>query len=202
MPMPASGQVSSCSTANNASRDGGASPKRWRRLCSSQQKMSSLSVLPTGMKSPSSTGWNCGRLPLCANTQYRPHSSRMKGCVFSSETMPCVALRICAMTLSEWIGQLRTSSAIDDCAEGCGSRNRRTPLPSKKAMPQPSAWTSVSPPRFWNPVKEKQMSVGVLQFMPNSWHIAYPYLCSEAHGQIDRLYVFGQAADRDAPYSG
>jgi len=41
---------------------------------------------------------------------------------------------------------------------------------SEEGDPLPSAWTSVPPPRFWNPVKEKQMSVGMLQFIPNSWH--------------------------------
>ena len=45
-----------------------------------------------------------GRLPLCAYTQYCPHSSRWNGWVFSSDTTPCVALRMCAMTLSERIG--------------------------------------------------------------------------------------------------
>jgi hypothetical protein len=53
----------------------------------------------------------------------------------------------------------------------CGSRNTRTPRPSKKAIPQPSPWISVSPPRAWKPAKEKQMSVGVLQFIPKSWHM-------------------------------
>ena len=37
--------------------------------------------------------------------------------------------------------------------------------------PQPSPWISVSPPRAWKPAKEKQMSVGVLQFIPKSWHM-------------------------------
>jgi hypothetical protein len=39
-------------------------------------------------------------------------------------------------------------------------------------MPQPSVWWSVRPPRWANPVKLKVTSVGVLQFIPSSWHMA------------------------------
>src|SRR5476649_2089470 len=48
----------------------------------------------------------------------------------------------------------------------------RTPAPSKKAMPQPSWWVSVRPPRRAKPVKLNTMSVGTLQFMARSWHMA------------------------------
>jgi hypothetical protein len=66
---------------------------------------------------------------------------------------------------------LRTSSATGEWALAFGSRKTRTPRPSKKAIPQPSPCTSVRPPRAWKPAKEKQMSVGVLQFIPSSWHM-------------------------------
>ena len=48
------------------------------------------------------------------------------------------------------------------------STNRRRPLPSKKAMPQPSAWWSVLPPRWQKPVKLNEASVGVAQLRPRS----------------------------------
>jgi hypothetical protein len=38
-------------------------------------------------------------------------------------------------------------------------------------MPQPSAWWSVRPPRWAKPVKLNVTSVGVLQFIPSSWHM-------------------------------
>ena len=36
-------------------------------------------------------------------------------------------------------------------------------------MPHPSRWISVSPPRRAKPRNEKEKSVGVRQFIPNSW---------------------------------
>lgn len=38
--------------------------------------------------------------------------------------------------------------------------------------PQPSACTSVAPPRWVKPLKLNWKSVGVLAFMPRIWHIA------------------------------
>src|SRR5689334_4217548 len=55
--------------------------------------------------------------------------------------------------------------------EGLASKKVRQPFPSKKAIPQPSRWSSVFPPRAEKPSKEKQMSVGTLQFIPSSWHM-------------------------------
>ena len=54
--------------------------------------------------------------------------------------------------------------------------NKRTPLPSKKPIPKPSAWWSVMPPRRRKPSKENMMSVGVLQFMPSSWHMVLTFI--------------------------
>ena len=48
------------------------------------------------------------------------------------------------------------------------SMNRRRPRPSKKAMPQPSAWWSVAPPRWQKPEKLKDASVGVAQLRASS----------------------------------
>jgi hypothetical protein len=45
---------------------------------------------------------------------------------------------------------------------------QRTPAPSKKAMPKPSLCSSA---RVEKPVKLNTMSVGVLPFIPSSWHI-------------------------------
>jgi hypothetical protein len=39
-------------------------------------------------------------------------------------------------------------------------------------MPQPSLWWSVLPARCEKPLKLKLISVGVLQFIPSSWHMA------------------------------
>src|SRR6185436_12578792 len=49
------------------------------------------------------------------------------------------------------------------------STKRRTPLSSKKAMPKPSLCSSA---RVAKPVKLNITSVGVLAFMPRSWHMA------------------------------
>src|SRR4051812_26133338 len=51
----------------------------------------------------------------------------------------------------------------------CASTKSRTPAPSKKAMPNPSLCSSA---RRAKPVKLNTRSVGVLAFMPRSWHIA------------------------------
>src|SRR5574343_835351 len=116
----------------------------------------------------------------------------MKGWVFSRPIAPWVALRICAITLQERIGYWRTSSATGEVLDGCGSRKSRVPLPSKKAMPQPSEWTSVAPPRAWNPLNEKQMSVGTLQFMPKSWQILHtPYFVRDnVHAMATTAYSY------------
>jgi hypothetical protein len=53
----------------------------------------------------------------------------------------------------------------------CASTNSRTPEPSKKAIPNPSLCSSA---RVQKPVKLNTMSVGVLAFMPSSWHMAPP----------------------------
>ena len=76
-----------------------------------------------------------------------------------------------ATTASERMGWRRTSSATTEVRAGSASWKRRQPRPSKKAMPQPSACTSVPPPRAEKPEKEKQASVGTLQLIPRSWHM-------------------------------
>src|SRR5690606_18885562 len=38
-------------------------------------------------------------------------------------------------------------------------------------MPQPSVWSAVRPARWAKPVKLNVTSVGVLAFMPSSWHM-------------------------------
>src|SRR5215471_3457898 len=67
---------------------------------------------------------------------------------------------------------------MGEVVEGCESRNVRQPRPSKNAIPHPSAWSAVLPPRAQNPSKEKQMSVGTLQFIPSSWHMDIRMLAS------------------------
>ena len=51
----------------------------------------------------------------------------------------------------------------------CASTIKRTPAPSKNAMPKPSLCSSA---RVAKPVKLNITSVGVLAFMPSSWHMA------------------------------
>jgi len=64
--------------------------------------------------------------------------------------------------LSGWLSYVRT-----DYRDSLSNESH----PSKKAMPQPSLWSSVFPPRAENPSKEKQISVGTLQFIPSNWHM-------------------------------
>ena len=47
------------------------------------------------------------------------------------------------------------------------------PSLSKKAMPQPSAWWSVLPPRCENPEKLSVRLAGRWLFIPRSWHILF-----------------------------
>src|SRR5689334_24883589 len=82
---------------------------------------------------------------------------------------PCVALRMWATMCLLWIGKRRTMSATGDVRALCASTSRRTPGPSKNAMPKPSLCSSA---RVEKPVKLNITSVGVLAFMPSSWHIA------------------------------
>src|SRR4051812_34695341 len=63
------------------------------------------------------------------------------------------------------------SWATGDSLAGWWSTKWRSPTPSKNAMPQPSAWWSVLPPRCAKPEKLNVTSVGVLQFIPSSWHM-------------------------------
>ena len=60
----------------------------------------------------------------------------------------------------------------------------------KKPIPKPSAWWSVMPPRRRKPSKENMMSVGVLQFMPSSWHMALTFIFGVF---IGLLWCIGQA---------
>src|SRR4029078_4114914 len=60
-------------------------------------------------------------------------------------------------------------SATGELRALCASTSRRTPGPSKNAMPKPSLCSSA---RVDKPVKLNPRSVGVLAFMPSSWHIA------------------------------
>ena len=80
-----------------------------------------------------------GSVPLCAKTKWRPHSTRLNGCVFSSDARPRVFRRTCAIASSVLIGWLRMNSAIDagagrasapgSCARTC---RRRAPAPSRR----------------------------------------------------------------------
>jgi hypothetical protein len=79
------------------------------------------------------------------------------------------------MTFSDLIGYRLISSAIGEAMAAWWSTKWRTPAPSKKAMPQPSWWVSVRPPRWAKPVKLKTMSVGTLQFMASNWHMGQAY---------------------------
>jgi hypothetical protein len=72
----------------------------------------------------------CGSVPLCANAKWRPHSTRLKGCVFSSDARPRVLRRTCAIASSVLIGWLRMNSAITLVQAGVGSRKLRANLPS------------------------------------------------------------------------
>src|SRR5437764_14533880 len=85
------------------------------------------------------------------------------------------------------------SSATGDSHAGWWSTKCRKPAPSKNAMPQPSAWWSVRPPRCAKPEKLNVTSVGVLQFIPSSWHMGL--FCPQAPRRDD-----GQAAnEREEP---
>jgi len=74
----------------------------------------------------------------------------------------------------DFIGYSLTSLAIGDLKEGSVSRKVLQAFPSKNAIPQPSSWSAVFPPLSQKPSKEKQISVGTLQFIPSSWHIGSP----------------------------
>lgn len=43
----------------------------------------------------------------------------------------------------------------------------------KKVIPKPSEWVLVKPARWRKPSKEKTISVGTLQFIPNNWHMIF-----------------------------
>src|SRR5260221_9615841 len=73
-----------------------------------------------------------------------------------------------AMMFWLWIGKRRTISATGEVRALCASTSRRTPAPSKNAMPKPSLCSSA---RVAKPVKLNITSVGVLAFRPSSWHI-------------------------------
>ena len=69
---------------------------------------------------------------------------------------------------------LRTEKCRTICATGevralCASTIRRTPAPSKNAKPKPSLYSWA---RAAKPVKPNITAVGVLAFVPGSWHIA------------------------------
>ena len=91
------------------------------RSCSIiQQNACSLSVSPSGSSTRSRRCFTCGRVPLCANVKWRPHNTRLNGCVFSSDARPRVLRRTCAIASSVLIGCLRMNSAIDAGARGRG----------------------------------------------------------------------------------
>jgi hypothetical protein len=52
--------------------------------------------------------------------------------------------------------------------------NSRPQIYRRDVALTPSRCLSVRPPRACKPVKEKQISVGVLQFMPSNWHMGAP----------------------------
>ena len=88
--------------------------------------------------------------------------------MFSSRTSPCVALRMWAMTWRLRMGYSRTMAATGEVVAGAASMKCRRPRPSKKAMPKPSLCSTA---RVAKPVKLNTRSVGVLAFMPSSWHM-------------------------------
>ena len=52
-------------------------------------------------------------------------------------------------------------------------RSLPSPPSSKKAIAQPSVCSPVLPPRCAKPLKLKVTSVGVMQFIPKSWHMFF-----------------------------
>jgi hypothetical protein len=107
---------------------------------------------------------------LCANDQLRPQSSRVNGCVFSRAMRPRFARLMWQMTIRLLIGYPRMNRAISEWALGAGSWNVRHPLPSYRAIPQPSRCGPVAPPRRINPAKLKRISVGTLESIPSNSH--------------------------------
>jgi hypothetical protein len=154
--------------ARRAGMAGAVSPKRARSCCSRKQKARSLSVLPTGRNGPSRVGPEIlqvavvGEHPVAA-----PQLAHEGMAVFQRD----LALRGLADVGDDVQGLDRV--LLDQFGDRLAmaawwSTKWRTPAPSKKAMPQPSWWVSVRPPRWANPVKLKTMSVGTLQFMASN----------------------------------
>ncbi len=71
-----------------------------------------------------------GSVPLWAKTQWRPQSTRLNGWVFSTELLPRVFLRTCAIASSVLIGFWRMNSASGLWQAGRGSRKLRANRPS------------------------------------------------------------------------
>jgi hypothetical protein len=93
------------------------------------------------------------------------------------------------MTIRLLIGYPRMNRAISEWALGAGSWNVRHPLPSYRAIPQPSRCGPVAPPRRINPAKLKQISVGTLESIPSNSHKSQVLLRSvcdrwQANGHI------------------
>src|SRR5687767_2821435 len=65
-------------------------------------------------------------------------------------------------------------------------------------MPQPSAWWSVRPPRCAKPVKLNVTSVGVLQFIPSSWHMRPLFASRRAAGGEPRADQLSDLASAQA----
>jgi hypothetical protein len=92
-----------------------------------------------------------------------------------------------ALTISA-TGELLALCVVDEAAHA---------RPSKKAMPKPSLCSSA---RVAKPVKLNTMSVGVLQFMPSSWHMGSAGAGRGGGGAVPQYRKRGRtAANADAP---
>jgi hypothetical protein len=93
-------------------------------------ELADLPVLPSGASCLSLRRLILGSVPLCANTQCRPQSARLNGCVFSSDARPRVFFRTWAIDSSVLMGLRRMKSAIALVQAGVGSRKFRANFPS------------------------------------------------------------------------
>ena len=141
------------------------SPKRWRRLCKyPAEKRVRCRYLRRG-ETAVEFHENPEDAIMGKKSSNVPHSSWERDAYFSSATLPWVALGMCAITFL---------NGIDSCAPVRRPANARRLRIEKhpyrdprKAIPQPSVWTSVAPP-CPESGKEKQMSVGTLQFIASN----------------------------------
>ncbi len=154
---PRSQSGASCSrSAQNACSES-VSPIR-RKRCVGKRSSSSMPV----------------SMPLWANTWACPPSSRVNGCVLRRSLGPCVALRMCAITVELRISSLPHERQEVTVARRLGLAEEKGVALLHEATPQPSRCGPLSPPWRASSSRDRRTLVGRRAVSASSSHTAGP----------------------------